>query len=481
MAKSAQLLLPSRTFTAAFEHIKHAKRYFLIGLVGSLGLVIVILGMLSAFLDERSFVQIQIPGIAPSRNLADQSLAAQIDQAVKQYQLKVRDENGTETAYPLSSVGITVDNQLTIAQAQASQMSGGYLGRLQWWRKVSVPLYLKTDDQTLDSFAQSLSKQLEPVKNAELSIDKDVVQLKPGTNGKAYGLINPKQTILSAVASLQTTPLELKLQITEPALTTTRLKPLQQKLETVITQNVSFGINGKTVTAKPADIGTWIELSPVEADKTVDITVNSGKVLEYINAIAKPFVQPPRSQVVMTQADGSQAILAQGQNGVDVENKEDIAKDVASKLLDAKGIHTDMPIKFASFKTISAAAYDKLIVVDTTSKRLYAYEQSNLMRTFLISAGAPGTPTPLGQYKIYTKVRQQDMRGLNTDGSRYFQPDVEWINYFYQDYAIHGNYWRPTSYFGNVNSSHGCVGIVNADAEWLYNWAPVGTTVIVHN
>ncbi|MEK7059829.1 MAG: L,D-transpeptidase, partial [Patescibacteria group bacterium] len=81
---------------------------------------------------------------------------------------------------------------------------------------------------------------------------------------------------------------------------------------------------------------------------------------------------------------------------------------------------------------------------------------------------------------IYAKHAQQDMRGNNVDGSRYFQPHVRWINYFYKDYAIHGNYWRPLSYFGNINSSHGCVSLVDGEAEWIYAWASIGTPVIVH-
>jgi lipoprotein-anchoring transpeptidase ErfK/SrfK len=72
------------------------------------------------------------------------------------------------------------------------------------------------------------------------------------------------------------------------------------------------------------------------------------------------------------------------------------------------------------------------------------------------------------------------MTGYNTNGTTYYQPNVQWVNYFYQADAVHGNYWRPLSYFGNINSSHGCVGVVNSDAEWIYNWAPIGTTVIVH-
>jgi lipoprotein-anchoring transpeptidase ErfK/SrfK len=111
---------------------------------------------------------------------------------------------------------------------------------------------------------------------------------------------------------------------------------------------------------------------------------------------------------------------------------------------------------------------------------MYAYEGTTLVRTFLISAGAPATPTVIGQYKIYSKYISQDMRGANVDGSSYFQPNVPYVLYFYGGYAIHGNYWRPTSWFGNINSSHGCLGVTPDDGAWIFDWAPIGTPVITH-
>jgi lipoprotein-anchoring transpeptidase ErfK/SrfK len=73
------------------------------------------------------------------------------------------------------------------------------------------------------------------------------------------------------------------------------------------------------------------------------------------------------------------------------------------------------------------------------------------------------------------------MKGFNADGTKYLQPHVHWINYFLPGgYAVHGNYWRPLSWFGNINSSHGCVSLPDDQAQWVYNWAPIGTTVITH-
>ncbi len=67
-------------------------------------------------------------------------------------------------------------------------------------------------------------------------------------------------------------------------------------------------------------------------------------------------------------------------------------------------------------------------------------------------------------------------------GPGYVQPDVPWINYFDNSGdAIHGNYWRAASVFGNSNTSHGCVGLPVANAAWVYDWAPVGTPVLIHS
>jgi lipoprotein-anchoring transpeptidase ErfK/SrfK len=89
----------------------------------------------------------------------------------------------------------------------------------------------------------------------------------------------------------------------------------------------------------------------------------------------------------------------------------------------------------------------------------------------MVSTGTGNTPTPVGEYAIYSKVRSQTMSGPG-----YSLPNVEFVSYFYSSYAIHGTYWHNN--FGQP-MSHGCVNMRNTDAEWLYTWAPIGTPVSV--
>jgi len=112
------------------------------------------------------------------------------------------------------------------------------------------------------------------------------------------------------------------------------------------------------------------------------------------------------------------------------------------------------------------------IDVDLTNQRVYAYEGETAVNSFIVSTGTWLTPTVTGQFKVYVKYRSNKMSGPG-----YYLPDVPYIMYFYGSYGLHGTYWHNN--FGTP-MSHGCVNLSIPDAEWLYNWASVGTVVNVH-
>jgi len=115
---------------------------------------------------------------------------------------------------------------------------------------------------------------------------------------------------------------------------------------------------------------------------------------------------------------------------------------------------------------------ERWIDVNLSNQTLEAYEGSVLVRSFVISSGRPATPTVTGTFKIWIKVRMQDMSGPG-----YYIRDVPWVMYFYGDYGIHGTWWHNN--FGTPMSA-GCVNMSTEDARWMFNWASVGTVVQVH-
>lgn len=118
------------------------------------------------------------------------------------------------------------------------------------------------------------------------------------------------------------------------------------------------------------------------------------------------------------------------------------------------------------------AADERWIDVNLSTQRVYAYEGTNLIRSFVVSTGTSQYPTVTGQYRIYIKLRYTNMSGPG-----YFLRDVPYTMYFYRGYGLHGTYWH--SNFGTP-MSHGCINLTIDDSAWLFDFASVGTLVNIH-
>lgn len=116
---------------------------------------------------------------------------------------------------------------------------------------------------------------------------------------------------------------------------------------------------------------------------------------------------------------------------------------------------------------------EKWIDIQLSTQTLTAYEGETPVLIALVSTGVAGLSTPLGEHAIHSKVRSQAMSGPG-----YYLPNVEYVSYFYKSYALHGTYWHNN--FGHP-MSHGCINMTNSDAQWIYDWAPLGTPVRVRD
>lgn len=106
------------------------------------------------------------------------------------------------------------------------------------------------------------------------------------------------------------------------------------------------------------------------------------------------------------------------------------------------------------------------IVQHISGGKLYYYENGTLRRVHTVVFGKPGTPTPLGRYRVYSKT---------VGPGPAFGPLALW---YHRGYGIHGTnqehllrrQWR---YY-----SLGCTRNTNADIRWLWPRVPIGTPVI---
>ena len=96
--------------------------------------------------------------------------------------------------------------------------------------------------------------------------------------------------------------------------------------------------------------------------------------------------------------------------------------------------------------------------------------------------------TPLGSYKIYSKLTDQVLKGCDPSGCWNDQVTY-WLPYQEASggtIGFHDADWRKPADFGHIapssgRGSHGCVEMPVAAAKWLYDWASIGTAVTIQS
>jgi hypothetical protein len=92
-------------------------------------------------------------------------------------------------------------------------------------------------------------------------------------------------------------------------------------------------------------------------------------------------------------------------------------------------------------------------------------------------------PTPTGAFTILRRVANETMNSESIGIPRfspggYYLTNVLFTQYFTGDGAsLHYNYWSGN--FGYAGS-HGCLGLTYADSAYLWEWARIGTPVLIH-
>lgn len=121
---------------------------------------------------------------------------------------------------------------------------------------------------------------------------------------------------------------------------------------------------------------------------------------------------------------------------------------------------------------VTPGSSGRWIDVNVRTQRVTAYEGNRAVYSVPASTGIARYPTVLGRFRVYVKLRSTRMTGPGYD-----LPNVPYTMYYYKGYAVHGAYWHNN--FGHP-MSHGCVNLRPSDAKWFFNFASVGTPVVVH-
>lgn len=146
-----------------------------------------------------------------------------------------------------------------------------------------------------------------------------------------------------------------------------------------------------------------------------------------------------------------------------------------------------------------ASPSDRWIEVDLSDQKLKAWDGAVLFLETAVASGLPWTPTPVGEFRIWSKLRATRMEG--GEGKYYYNlPNVPFVMFFenkdvpgWRGYGLHGTYWHNS--FGTPRS-HGCINLPTQVAQRLYYWTTpdipegkssvfsspdnIGTRIVIH-
>ena len=419
-------------------------------------------------------------------------LATSLRQRVADTKITVATPSGRTTA-SLADLGYKVDVDATVARVfdENSQLSS-YVKALTTDRSVGVVSTF--DPQVMDSYVAELaSTDGTPAANAKVirAEGASAFTVTPAVAGKTIDPASFQDVVKKAATDLVAATANAKIIDLPAAVSTESAQAIADQANAIVTAPVTITAEGKTFTATEQEKAAWVTVGEKDGAPTGP-TVDAAKIGEWVTKQAGSVTVKPVKGVRNVNSQGAVlSVVTKAKDGVDVGNAQQVAEALAAKLTAGQGAQeaftttvvqatwTERKIADgAQNLAYQAADGEKWIDVNLANKTMTAYVGATpAFGPISVVDGGAQTPTVTGTYKVYLKFQQQTMRGENADGTNYEAPDVPWVTYFYRGYALHGAPWRSS--FG-YSGSHGCVNLPVSVAKQVYDFAPLGTPVVVH-
>lgn len=451
---------------------------FGLGIVAVLGLMVS--ASLGQLYKNKAMPNVEVAG----QDIGGKS-AEQITSLLQSRKKEMKVTLNTETKQlnpKLDEIGYKIDIDKTVKDAINAKRKQGLFTKLQFWKTSEVAAVVTVNDTLLSQYIETnIPELVQPPVDATLAFDAKsaTFSVTKQADGKGADLLNLKADLVLGGSELKPVSIPVKTASKGPNISEKELKNLVEPANNLVKRRITLTGLGYTYIARPSDIASWVTPTP-RKDGSVRLVIDPAKIQSYVDGISKKISSPPQdTKVIKDEATGQEVVIQEGKDGTELADKQNLSNTIANSLAEGKDVVAPMNIQVAVHKTVNMSAYDKWIEVDLSQQRTTAYEKATPIRTFTVATGVRGHDTVKGEFAIWHKNRSQTMQGgSKADGSYYSIPNVEWVSYFYQDYALHGAWWRKV--FG-YPASHGCVNMTNDDAHWVFDWAPIGTKVIVHD
>jgi lipoprotein-anchoring transpeptidase ErfK/SrfK len=461
-----------------------AKRWHIAIIGGSIVAFLALIGGATWFYHNRALPNVKLANITVSGKTHDQIAKIATQQANKLH-IDFTYKGKTTTA-SAKDLGISVQPNQSADEALRARRFGGMWHSAAIWEDQNVGLATSTNFGT---FQEYVTKHFPDIvvaaKDAQLTynVDGKKFDIQPGANGQGFDA----RSLNALLPSLEANPRTVTLPVTAAAVKPTIEASTLIKLQTEVNQRVNlalkFTYKGQVrYTVEPEDIAKWVNFTPDPRTGKVTVTYDQAKVQQFLSQQVGPIIaSPPIDQKVVNDSGGSNPIVLQhGQNGYTLQNIDGLTNDILGALGHNQALEKELTITETPYKTVTLTGYNKWIEVDLSRQRATLYVNTTAIASYTIASGTASHPTRPGTFHIWYKTPTQTMTGGNAaSGDYYYLPNVTWVSYFDGEEAFHTAYWLAPGQFGHPQS-HGCINMTSDAAKTVYDFAPIGTTVVVH-
>lgn len=397
----------------------------------------------------------------------------------------------------LADLGYAVDVESTVdAVFDANESWSSYARSLVSPRDVEAVLHVDPA-RTRKAVADLLIGEGRAPSDAgvKLAPDKKSFVVVPAVQGKSFATQTFQDVVAAAGRGLKSGVATVQVVDAVPAVTTATAQDVADRANALVARTVKVSDGAEQHAASKKTKASWVTI-PLIDGALGPPSVDAAKVTAWVRKVAKDLEKAPTAGVRNVNASGSvKQVVTRAKDGVAVTNADALATAAIAAMTSGKnytGSFEERSLPATWTEHPIAAGAERLAYHATKGEKWVDVNLSNHTMTAYVGAtvvhgpvkmvnGSDLKPTVVGTFKVYIKREVQTMRGSNADGTKYETPDVPYISYFHDGFALHGAPWRSSFGYAGAQGSHGCINLPVSTAKWVYDFAPIGTPVVTHH
>lgn len=454
-----------------------------------------IAGAVSLVYQNRVFPRTVVAGINVSNVPLDQALSQLQSKAAALNKASINITAGDNhiTTTP-SELGATITADLATKQVAGQNTPWGWLSFAYWQTFFKPKNYDLTYQADLGQIQKNLSDKLgltDSAVSANLQVNGQDLVVVPSKSSQKIAEGEITNLLKNLVSGVQLTNIQLALAESQPAVNDTQAKQLRQQILTTLKPLTLHGPD------KDFTLSTSSELSVISftlQNSQLGWQVDKDKLTSYLTTNVASKINIKMVPKLISTKD--QSVMQDGSDGRSVDLNQlvsDVTNAINSNTTTANSVIniTVNPVPLVE-KQVSpnyfGDLYDgKYVEVNLATQQMFVFQDKQLINTFGVSTGEWSFPTPKGTLYVFNKILLA-----------YSNPFHLWMPYWnglaesptgagYNGYGIHDLpcFTKDCSYregVGHIGTpvSHGCIRLATDNAIWFYNWADIGTPIVIH-